>query len=388
MSAPQEPPDERAGSRLVARGLDRHRAAGRRLSWPWLVGLVVGLGAVVALVGWRALPRLTGNADRAPTLAAVELVAPLAGTADDAAARVSLRVEPARPGENAVLVRVANAAGTPVPAGAVGGVTLDFTRLDGPVGGSIGVAESYAAGGVRVVGDQLSDAGWWRVTAAVDRKGGTAAAPFYLLLPDPNVNGLDAVPRLPTDEAARAVFELGLRSTTGLRTVRFAQAIADGAGRVALSEQAVNAGGEGQAPAFTYRARGGLEAVVIGDRRWMRQPDGSWLEQPSAPMVPPSEWGEEYAGATGFRLGRVEAVDGERSQVVTFVVPERATPYRSPAWYAWWVGLESGQVRREAMVSRNHYMLNAFRAFDEPLPITPPAAGTALRPATTPAAPR
>jgi len=54
------------------------------------------------------------------------------------------------------------------------------------------------------------------------------------------------------------------------------------------------------------------------------------------------------------------------------------------AWYLWWVGTESGQIRREAMVSRLHYMLHQFSDFDAPMTFSPPTTGAT--PAATPAA--
>ena len=89
-------------------------------------------------------------------------------------------------------------------------------------------------------------------------------------------------------------------------------------------------------------------------------------------MIPPDRWDEEYVGARGFQFGRIEDVSGEASQVITFVVP--GTKRQVVAWYVWWVGLDSGRVHREMMISQSHYMLSEFSDFDEPLPITPPIA--------------
>ena len=87
-------------------------------------------------------------------------------------------------------------------------------------------------------------------------------------------------------------------------------------------------------------------------------------------MIPPSQWDEEYDGATGFRLGRVEEAGGEPCQILTLVVP--GTRGQVIAWYAWWVGRESGQLRREMMVSQSHYMRSDFSDFDAPVTIVPP----------------
>lgn len=80
-----------------------------------------------------------------------------------------------------------------------------------------------------------------------------------------------------------------------------------------------------------------------------------------------------------MRLGRVEVVDGEPCQIVTFVLP--ATGLQEPSWFAWWVGTESGHVRQMAMVARAHYMVRSYRDFDAPIAIVPPAdAGLPARP--------
>src|SRR5207245_3610477 len=43
-----------------------------------------------------------------------------------------------------------------------------------------------------------------------------------------------------------------------------------------------------------------------------------------------------YLRSTAFKLGRQEVVDGEKTQVVLFYNPGQQ------AWYAWWVGSETG----------------------------------------------
>jgi len=101
--------------------------------------------------------------------------------------------------------------------------------------------------------------------------------------------------------------------------------------------------------------------------------------------VLPAAWGEAHTDATGFQFGPREEVDGELSQVVTFWQPPRTSPSRAPAWFAWWIGLASGEVRREAMVSTRHYMVYGYSDFDAPPNITPPVAPSA--PAVTPATP-
>ena len=104
--------------------------------------------------------------------------------------------------------------------------------------------------------------------------------------------------------------------------------------------------------------------------RWLQTPDGRWQATDGNPMIPPSAWGEDYTEARGFRLGRTEIVDGHLCQVVGFFAPEITG--RAAAWYAWWIDVETGDLRRQAMVSRMHYMIDDFTNLDGNIVITPP----------------
>ncbi len=231
-------------------------------------------------------------------------------------------------------------------------------------------------------------AGWWQADVAVTPPGGIASlARFWLVVPDPNVAGRG--PSAPGDPEATALYERGLASLTALRSVRYTQNLADGSGSFVRSRVAVNAA-EGERPAAYDETILGADGnamtrqTIVGNRRWILE-NGAWAAAEPIPFQVPAAWGETYAGASGFELGPREAVDGELSQVVTFSVPSRSNPTRDPAWYAWWVGLASGQVRREAMISTHHYMVTEYRDFNAPLTIEPPVAGPA--PAATPTGP-
>ncbi len=72
-----------------------------------------------------------------------------------------------------------------------------------------------------------------------------------------------------------------------------------------------------------------------------------------------------------FQFGRHELVDGEMTQVVLFYNPSQ------PAWYCWWIGVDSGQLRRQAMVAAGHFMLTHYFDHNRPLAIQlPPQAAT------------
>jgi hypothetical protein len=223
-----------------------------------------------------------------------------------------------------------------------------------------------------IASSPLDRAGWWRLSVEVD--GVEDPAEFYLIIPDPNLNGPNAVPTSGSSPEGELLFRRGIETLTTLRDVRFTQWIADGQGNASVSAHAVTAGDGNTPPGFAYRAAGGMEAVIIGSTRWIRLPgDPSWEEQQGATVVLPSEWDDEYTGATEFMILGEETIDGERCQLLAFVVPELTEPRRQTvAWYLWWVGAETGYVRKEAMVSRLHFMLNAFSEFDVPIALSPP----------------
>lgn len=297
---------------------------------------------------------------------------------------VRLQVEPARPGENRVWLLVADANGAPLGADQLlVPPLLDFVSLNESVEQRAVSTAADGAGAFAVDGVQLSLDGWWRVEATIARMGRPVTRmPFYLMLPDPNVNGQNAPPIPDASTEARALFERGLVGLTSPRSMRFDQRLSGGTGTAVESSHAVTAGGEGRPPASSLFAAE-FEAVTVGEVQWVRQPGLNWTEREAVPVFLPSDWGEDYVDATGFRLGRIEEVEGERCQFVSFVVP--ATGDRS-AWYGWWVGLESGRVRRETMVARGHYMVYRFYEFDAPFTIEPPADAASGTPAAIPAA--
>jgi hypothetical protein len=241
------------------------------------------------------------------------------------------------------------------------------------------------ASGAVIATDELDAPGWWRFDITLE--GASEAAVFYLLLPDPNLNGPAAVARPEGNADAEALYQRGLAALTSLQSVHYQQWLSDGLGNAAVADHAVTDGADGNPAGFTYEAAGGMEAVVIGSTRWVKLAgDLGWTQQEGAMSVPPSDWGEEYAGATGFTILGEETIDGADTQILSFVVPEVVEPRRqSAAWYVWWVDTATGNIVEEAMVSRVHYMHNTFSDFNEPLILTPPdATGEATPVAGTP----
>ncbi len=257
-----------------------------------LLLIIFGLGVViigtVLAVRWQTEDEPVTT----PPLAnAVDLKAPMAGPEKPNGPWIRLSIEPAKAGENDITERVVNAEGALVPqAGTAPPVTLSFTNLEQQSTSDEVSLELDESGTVVLEDQELRDNGWWRIeVTARPPDGPEVTIPFYAILPDPNINGTDAIPTVDSTTAASAVYDRGLASMTGLHRVRFRQSMADGKANVAFSEHAINDGSDGQPPAFHYRALGGLEAYVVGNYRWMRQPGELWTEDGSSPMIPPAE---------------------------------------------------------------------------------------------------
>ena len=193
---------------------------------------------------------------------------------------------------------------------------------------------------------------------------------LYFMVPDPNLHGNDAIPLPETDPEAEQLYATASQAVAGLHRVTYEQDLSDGLGLAVLSHHAVNDGTDGSKPGFSYVNPGGFEAIVLGTTVWSRYPGEEWDIRETNQMVPPSEWGGEYDGATGFQMGPVAETPAGPCRMVTFVVPEE--PRRSIAWYAWCIDESSGNVFRDAMISRNHYMVTSFENFDADVVIEPP----------------
>jgi putative copper export protein len=286
-----------------------------------------------------------------------------------------LSIAPAKPGENTFSVHVTTTDDTPVPDSDIQLVRLSFESLTtGAAQNNIDTTPDGNGNWV-LKGTQLSIADWWRITVTIRRAGvEDLSAPFYVIMPDPNINGFDSVPAVESNPDAQAVYERGLANLNSLHRLAYIQQLSSGTGTVVESTLEVNDGTDGSTIANRVTTSTAT-LITIGDQRWLGQPGQPWQQTGSNPPIPPSQFGEDFAGATQFQMGITEEVNGEQAQVIAFFVPATTT---AAAWYVWWVGVDSGHVLREAMVSRVHYMSEEYGNFDGPLVIEPPVneAGT------------
>ncbi len=338
-----------------------------------LILLVVLGGSVIALLA----PPITAKS----TIGAVDLAAEIPGASQSAsdAKYVRFRITPADQGENEIAVAVTTTIpvsfgpnGTLVDAPPLLDIALLRVTLTNLQDGVAPISIDLTAdpeGWFRSGKLQIGLGGWWRVDALVRQIGKEdVTVPFYLLIPDPNVNGESAVRVPETTDEARAMFEAGLTGLTSLTSVHFTERLSGGTGTTVLSDHITHAE-TAEGPAAMQISTSDSEVIRTGGLQWIRDGDSPWSRTDAGPVVSPSEWGSDYVNATGLKLGNLETIDGRTAQIISFYVPDDRF---AAAWYSWWVDTESGHILRETMVSRGHYMVRDFDSFDAAPPIVPP----------------
>jgi len=304
---------------------------------------------------------------------------------------VHLTVDPAKQGKNALTIRLTDLQGMIPPKTDPARISLSFSSLShGTLRSDVSarptdlVTSTYAAEGL-----DLSIDGWWKITATVDYDNQPpASAAFYMLLPDPNVHGFDAPPAPDADPAAEALYQKALKATTSLTAIRRTEHIGSGRDALVVADYSWTTGTNGQPPSFESETlfsgsfvslpNGSLPAlprmntyhsITIGELSWENDGD-LWVPQSPVQYQPPSEWGSTYTGAQEFQFGTTEVIDGEECQIVTFHTPN--APSQSEAWFAWWVGKDTGLVRQTTMVANQHYMVWNYRDFNRNFVIQAP----------------
>jgi hypothetical protein len=120
---------------------------------------------------------------------------------------------------------------------------------------------------------------------------------------------------------------------------------------------------------LSYDVKGGGRAIIIGSRRW-DMPAGSttWTEQPQSPITQPTPF---WIHAIDARLLGTARVHGRPAWKVSFYDPV------TPAWFTLLIDKVSLHTLDMRMTAHSHFMHDTYWAFDAPLRISPPGAGTA-----------
>jgi hypothetical protein len=297
-----------------------------------------------------------------------------------------LVIDPAVPGRQVIVVRLTDLDGSPLPLEAAPTIEITWTPLtSATVAAEAGpfstVLMPDAAGSTQTGEVTLSESGWWEASVAVtpaDADAPWTISTFWLVLPDSTATS--SGPEAATDPEAHALFARGLAILTSLQSLGYQTSLNDGKGVYASWDTDVRAATAEQ-PAASVTWKNDTDGrrtgeMIVGDRRWVTVPGKGWVAAKPVPFTPPPAWDQLYTGATGFQFGPIQQLgrDEESFQVVTFWQPAEASPSGEPAWYVWWVGRDSGRLRREAVVSTDLYQVRSFSRFDEPVRIDPPPA--------------
>jgi copper transport protein len=329
-----------------------------------IVAFVVLGGTILALM---APPAKATNGE----LKLLDLAAPAMSGSAPTDHLIRFKVAPAKQGENTMTVFSTDKQGQPIPNDQIALVRLDLTNLDhGAIERDLeGTPDS--TNHYIFKGSELSLSGWWRADALVRRLGvEDETADFYFMLPDPNVNGFGA-PKIPkSSEDAQALYQRALGTVTSLNSIAYTERLSGGTGQVVVSDHEVRDATGGRDPAMTITSDE-FDVVTIGPNQWIKRSSGDWQWQAASTIVPPSEWGDTYVGATAFQLGTTEEINGEQVQIVTFYLPPQ--PHQVAAWFAWWIGVDSGHLLHETMISRQHYMVWDYSDFNKDFDFKAPA---------------
>jgi hypothetical protein len=148
------------------------------------------------------------------------------------------------------------------------------------------------------------------------------------------------------------------RAWRSLRSLSSEETLSSGPSRVVRSSWRV------QAPnRLAYRIADGASAVVIGKRRWDREPGRPWVATGQFPIrqpVPP------WVGVTDAHVVGSAEVRGRPAVIVTLFDPN------TPSWLRLVLDRETLRTLDLRMVATAHFMHDRFHSFDETPDVRPP----------------
>ncbi len=115
---------------------------------------------------------------------------------------------------------------------------------------------------------------------------------------------------------------------------------------------------------LSYSIAAGSSAVIIGDRRWDRQPGGRWQRSAQQPL--PRQPAPFWAAATDPHILGLQRIRGRPAWRVSFFDP------RTPAWFTVAIDRSTLRTLELRMVTTAHFMHELYGPFDQPLRIEPP----------------
>ena len=162
----------------------------------------------------------------------------------------------------------------------------------------------------------------------------------------------------PPGNAAPLVGRAG-RVWRSLRSLSFDETLGSGPKHVVTSAWTVEAPDR-----LTYRIVGGPSAVIIGKRRWDRNPGEAWASSPQSPIRQPIP---NWVGVTDASVVGMTVADGRQALVLTFFDPN------IPGWFRVVVDRNTLRTLDLRMVATAHFMHDRLHAFNETPAIRPPS---------------
>jgi len=272
-----------------------------------------------------------------------------------------LEISPFEVGRNTFRVTVMDAQSQRA---GVDSVELRFSRLEDATEATQLTATATEHGESYVAEYDLEQTGWWVFDVVLDE---TELVSFYLRLDSPSRAPLGFDPAdYPSNPTAEALFRRTVEGYEGLASVKTREELTSGLLAPTGTGVSIVTDGELEAPdrihyVTSSTASRPYESYRTGTQSCRRDPDANppWQCNESEGQA---AFDLDYMEkATPFRLGREEVVDGEMSRVLLFYNPGQG------AWFAWWIGEETGYLRRQAMVAPGHFMLTRY--FDHNVPI-------------------
>ena len=248
------------------------------------------------------------------------------------------------------------------PAG-VGGVALTATVIDQNGNGANGLDVS-----VRLRSDRTTTAatascgpGCYRADVAV--QGRPREAVLRIQRPDGGAADVrfPFPARWPPPVATRLAHD-ATRVFDALRTLRIDESLSSGGTHVTRTVWRLEAPNR-----LAYDIQDGSRAIIVGDRRWAREPGRRrWVESSQVPLrQPTATWGSAPRAAALLGSGTVAERPVWR---ISFVDPS------VPAWYTASIDQRSHRTLALEMIAPAHFMRHAYSGFDDPLSIEPPPA--------------
>ncbi len=226
--------------------------------------------------------------------------------------------------------------------------------------------------------DTIRSDGWWQLRV----RAGDLVASWTFLMPDPNLTGLETPQGPETNQDAQVLLAVTLDNLTQRTSMRWWEWLSGGNGAIILARFSITTpASNGQPPSFESDSlmagripQDGAVAsfrddnprsVTIGDEALRYT--GTATPETIAPVqyLPIDRYDTTYAGYEQVQFGMTADIDGRACQLVAFYLPGSI-----PAWFAFWIEIESASLRELFMISVNHYMHWVYYDIDEPFELT------------------